>query len=102
MVTVPPKMVDPFYASPEWRAFVERGKIVRFGAVANARREDKQCRTTDCVCVFGEHVEGIRFGAARLDPRNVLFRASRHTQVTATPAHVARGRGLIPSRRLPL
>ena len=87
-VRMPDKIADPFYLSAEWRAFVERLKVERFGSPQNARCQDRQCKYPDrrgsSVRLFGDHVVEIKDGGAKLDPRNVLFRCgSCHTRVTA-------------------
>jgi hypothetical protein len=76
----PPKVADPFYLSPEWRALL--AEII---AERGRRCEDPGCRRlTPPTRVFGDHIVELRDGGARLDKRNVLLRCGAcHTLKTA-------------------
>ncbi|MET4601071.1 5-methylcytosine-specific restriction protein A [Bradyrhizobium sp. JR4.1] len=75
-----PKIADPVYSSPEWRALIatiinQRGR----------RCEDPKCKTPGRtgMRVFGDHVQELRDGGALLDPRNVMLRCgSCHSRKT--------------------
>lgn len=79
-VKPPPKTVDPFYLTPEWRSLVE--DLVR--------QRGRRCEAPDCrypgrkgIRVFGDHVVELRDGGALLDPGNVkLLCGSCHTRKT--------------------
>lgn len=78
---LPPKEVDPFYASREWRALVDKIKRERGDAC-----EDPRCRGPHHrgQRIFGDHVVEIQDGGAKLDPSNVMLRCSRsHGSKTA-------------------
>jgi 5-methylcytosine-specific restriction protein A len=69
------KKVDPFYLSPEWKAFKKRmsspsgNKCVKCGGAANHL----------------DHITPRKCGGAALDPRNVQWMCARcHNQKTAT------------------
>jgi len=77
-----PKRADPFYESPEWRAFVaqlveKRGRIC----------EDPKCdgRThRPGMRVFADHLIELEDGGAPLDERNVMLRCgASHSKKTA-------------------
>lgn len=95
-VSVPDKVADPFYTSPQWRTFVDRLKIERFGSALNARCQDHQCRTPERRCrVFGDHTIEIKDGGPRFDPHLILFRCgSCHTRVTAERRGVRHHQGV--------
>jgi 5-methylcytosine-specific restriction enzyme A len=81
-VSPPPKPVNPFYASKEWRALVasliqERGRRCQ----DCGRSHDKDGKP---VMIYGDHVIEMRDGGAGLDRRNVrLMCAGCHTAKTA-------------------
>lgn len=75
-VSLPPKVADPFYHSPEWLALLDE-----------IYRERGRC-CEDCgatrVRLFGDHIVEIKDGGARLDKRNVRIRCGRcHARKTA-------------------
>jgi hypothetical protein len=81
-LTVPAKVVDPFYQSAEWRALMasiieERG----------ARCEDpdhEPGRPRVGIRIFGDHIVERRDGGEPLDRRNILLRCgSCHSRKTA-------------------
>jgi hypothetical protein len=85
-VRQPEKRADPFYLSPEWRAFMDALIVERFGSRENARCEDPTCLhpSRRGIRIFGDHVRELRDGGAALDRRNVVCRCgSCHTRVTA-------------------
>ena len=61
----PPKMVVPFYQSPEWRALVLALRRLRgdrcegCGAAGSGKR------------LYGDHIVELKDGGAKLDPGNV-------------------------------
>jgi hypothetical protein len=67
-LAAPPKVADPFYQSPAWRALVAKIKRER-----GARCEEPGCGATG-VRLIGDHVKELRDGGAPLDARNVLLR----------------------------
>jgi hypothetical protein len=76
-----PKIVDPFYLSPEWR-----GLMARIIKQRGRRCEDRMCKTPGRtgMRVFGDHVIELKDGGAPLDEGNVLLRCgSCHTRKTA-------------------
>src|SRR5215208_809852 len=69
----PSKVRNDFYHSPEWRAlmrevFSERGR----------RCEDPHCKTPrgPWTQLYGDHVEEIWDGGAKLDKANVMIRCA--------------------------
>lgn len=86
-VSLPPKVADSFYLSPEWRSLM-RELIAERGAWCE-----------DCgaggrgVRLFGDHVVEIGDGGARLDKANVRLRCGRcHARKTAA-VRAQRARG---------
>src|SRR5450759_666400 len=79
-LTPSPKVADPVYQTPAWRALIaaiitQRGR----------RCEDHRCQTPGRtgMRVFGDHVKELRDGGALLDPANVILRCgSCHTKKT--------------------
>jgi 5-methylcytosine-specific restriction enzyme A len=80
-VKPPPKIVGPFYQSPEWRELLaeiiaERGKVC----------EDPRCPTPrgPWSRIYGDHIHELRDGGAPLDRHNVLLRcATCHARKTS-------------------
>jgi 5-methylcytosine-specific restriction protein A len=75
-----PKMADPFYLSPEWRALM--GAII---AERGRRCEDPLHNGLHerSPRVFGDHIVELKDGGAPLDPANVLLRCGAcHTRKT--------------------
>lgn len=71
---LPPKTIDPFYLSREWRALV--GKI--------KRERGETCEDPSCKGphhrgqrIYADHVVEIQDGGAKLDARNVMLRCAR-------------------------
>lgn len=92
LVPSAPKLADPFYLSPGWRALVNR-----LIAERGRRCEEKTCGRTNCR-IFGDHIVELKDGGAPLDARNVrLLCQACHTAKTnraraarmAAPASVA-------------
>lgn len=87
-VAYPPKYVDPFYRSPEWKALV-------------ARLIEERGRRCECGCgqvggvILGDHIKEIRDGGAVLDPSNIMLMSfACHARKTARArAERARMRG---------
>ena len=71
----PPKSVDEFYRSPEWRALVRQIKLER-GAWC------QRCGSGHRI--IGDHIRELKDGGARLDPINIeLLCHSCHNRKTA-------------------
>lgn len=75
-----PKVADPIYNTPAWRALI--AGIIR---VRGRKCEDRACtmpgRTG--IRVFGDHIRELQDGGALLDPNNVMLRCgSCHTRKT--------------------
>jgi hypothetical protein len=78
---LPPKECDPFYASREWRALVDKVK----------RERGEACEDPSCIGphhpgqrIYGDHIVEIQDGGAKLDPSNVMLRCARsHSLKTA-------------------
>ena len=78
---LPPKAIDPFYLSREWRALVDKIKRERGEAC-----EDPNCKGPHhrAQRIYADHVVEIRDGGAKLDPSNVMLRCARsHSRKTA-------------------
>lgn len=77
---IPPKVVDSFYSSPEWRALMSRILKERGRGC-----EDRSCSAPHAPGVrYGDHIREIRDGGAKLDPRNVMVMcATCHGRKTA-------------------
>ena len=78
----PPKTVDDFYSSMEWRHLV--AAIIR----ARGRRCEECGKTHDAdgrsVRIYADHIAELRDGGAPLDPKNVrLLDAKCHGKKTA-------------------
>lgn len=85
---VPPKAADPFYLSPAWRTLMR--------AILAARGRSCQavgCKAPDAPGVrYGDHIEELRDGGARLDPGNVMVMCpSCHQLKTVKAARHRRG-----------
>lgn len=79
-----PKVVTPFYRSPEWRALMA-------SIIAERGRRCEDCGRTGCR-IFGDHVIELSDGGAALDRRNVRLRCgSCHTAKTAAARAARRG-----------
>jgi hypothetical protein len=80
-LTPSPKIADPIYNTPEWRALI--ASIIR---QRGRRCEDPLCQTPNRAAgqrVYGDHVVELKDGGALLDPKNVLLRCgSCHTRKT--------------------
>lgn len=75
-IAPPPKTVDPFYRSPEWRALMA-------SVIAERGRRCEDCGRTGCR-IFGDHATELADGGAPLDRRNIrLLCGSCHTRKTA-------------------
>jgi hypothetical protein len=79
-VRPPPKVVDAFYVSAEWRALVAR----------LVRERGRVCEACGCseaggpVRLYGDHIRALKDGGAPLDPHNVrLLCPFCHGQKTA-------------------
>ena len=68
----PPKVVAPFYSSPEWRALM--ADIIRARGRKCEDPEHDRSKPRDGVRIFGDHVKEIRDGGAPLDPANLMLR----------------------------
>jgi 5-methylcytosine-specific restriction protein A len=87
-VTPPAKRAEPFYLSPEWRAFIaaviaERRPMLM--ATQGHLCEDPRCkaRHSATMRIFGDHVVELRDGGAPFDRSNVMLRCgSSHTRKT--------------------
>jgi hypothetical protein len=70
------KVADPFYSSREWRTLLAR-------VIARRGRRCETCGRTGCR-IFGDHIEELQDGGARLDEGNVrLLCGACHTTKTA-------------------
>lgn len=70
-----PKIADPFYLSPEWRALVAR-------LIADRGRRCQECGRMRCR-IFGDHIHERKDGGAELEPANIkLLCGSCHTRKT--------------------
>ena len=76
----PPKVVAPFYSSPEWRALM--AKILRARGRKCEDTEHDPSKPRMGVRIFGDHIKEIRDGGAPLDPANVMLRCA--------PCHMAK------------
>jgi hypothetical protein len=78
---LPPKEVDPFYASREWRALVDKIKRER-GDVC----EDPHCKGPHSrgQRIYADHIVEIKDGGAKLKATGILLRCARsHSLKTA-------------------
>jgi cytochrome c553 len=67
-----PKRAEPFYVSPEWRAF--RAEIEK---QRGRRCEDPECKAPHAPGPrYLDHVKERKDGGADFDPGNVLFRCA--------------------------
>lgn len=85
-LALPPKHTDSFYLSPEWRTLMDDIVRERFGSREVAHCEDPLCRSPwrRGIRIFGDHIDEVKDGGAKLDKRNVLCRCgSCHSRVTA-------------------
>ncbi|MCB5173666.1 HNH endonuclease [Microvirga sp. SM9] len=80
----PPKSVDPFYTSPEWRELVARLKRER-GAYC------RRCGSTDRI--IADHIIERKDGGADLDPNNIELLCHAHHQKKTAQARARRARG---------
>lgn len=79
-VQPPPKTVDPFYLSKEWRAL-----MARIIAIRGRRCQDPEHRGPHepTARIFGDHIRELRDGGEPLDERNVMLRCGAcHTRKT--------------------
>lgn len=84
IVRAMPKVADPFYLSPEWRALMRRIKKERGAHCEHCGAGGR---------IIGDHVVEIKDGGERLDPRNVrLMCMPCHNRKTAK-ARGKRARG---------
>ena len=84
-LTAPPKLVDPFYRSPEWHALM---KVIK-------RERGEKCE--DCkatrVKLIGDHVDELKDGGARLDKANVRLRCLPCQNIKTAKGRAARVKG---------
>jgi len=75
-LAAPPKKVDSFYLSPEWRSLMAR-------LLAERGRRCEECGRVNCR-IYGDHVRELQDGGAPLDPSNVkLLCGACHTTKTS-------------------
>lgn len=91
-VPIAPKQADPFYLSPEYRAWRE-AVIARAGRRCEARRDGWRCTKAEPTHrMFADHIREVSDGGARYDPANgQCLCGSHHT--AKTMAARARRRG---------
>ncbi len=80
-VKTPPKTVEPFYTTPEYKAW--QAEVI---ARANGRCQDPHCKNPNRIGIrlFADHVDEVKDGGAPYDPANGLARCgSCHTRKTA-------------------
>lgn len=81
-IAIAPKVADPFYLKPEWRAL-----MARLIAERGRRCEDPACQAPRRGAggrIFGDHIKELRDGGAELDPANILLRCGAcHSRKTA-------------------
>lgn len=70
---LPTKEAEPFYYSQEWRAL-----LAQIIAARGRRCEDPECRTPNGPWsqIYGDHIQEIKDGGAKLDRRNILLRCA--------------------------
>lgn len=81
----PPKTVDQFYTSPEWRALL--AEIIR-----ERGRRCEDCGKTN-TRIYGDHIHEIKDGGAPLDKRNVRLRCGLCHGTKTAQARARRARG---------
>lgn len=84
-----PKVVAPFYLTPEWRSLMLR-------LIDERGRRCQQCGLTNCR-IFGDHIVELKDGGTSLDPDNVLLLCgSCHTRKTVGARAARMAEPLLP------
>lgn len=74
----PAKTADPFYLTPEYRAWRE-AVIARAGRRCEAHEHGRRCRKAEPRHrMFADHVKEVRDGGAQYDPANGQCLCGRH------------------------
>ncbi|WP_262027135.1 HNH endonuclease [Microvirga sp. Mcv34] len=80
----PPKIVEEFYSSPEWRALVKRIKAKRGNFCQRCGSSDR---------VIADHIIERKDGGADLDENNIELLCHTHHQKKTAQARARRARG---------
>lgn len=82
----PPKIVEQFYSSPEWRKLVAHIKRTRGNYC-------QRCGSTDRV--IADHIVERKDGGADLDPKNIELLCHAHHQKKTAQMRARRARGQV-------